>query len=66
MKKYKLKNHFNGIKKGTHFYLIAESEFIGIKEYVLRTIDLSVRISINESELNKNFTLINSYFYKEE
>jgi hypothetical protein len=59
MKKYKLKNHFKGLKKGTHFYLIAESEFIGIKEYVLRTKDLSYRISINEAELKKNFTFIN-------
>lgn len=58
MKKYKLKNHFKGLKKGTHFYLIAESEFIGIKEYVLRTKDLSYRISINESELKRNFTFI--------
>ncbi|KAF0820017.1 MULTISPECIES: hypothetical protein [unclassified Cytobacillus] len=58
MKKYKLKNHFKGLKKGTHFYLIAESEFIGIKEYVLRTNDLSHRISINEAELNRNFTII--------
>ncbi|WP_282139469.1 hypothetical protein [Cytobacillus oceanisediminis] len=66
MKKYKLKNHFKGLKKGTHFYLIAESEFIGIKEYVLRTKDLAVRISINESELNRHFTLMHSYTSKED
>jgi hypothetical protein len=41
MKKYKLTNYFKGIEKGTHFYLIAESEFIGVKEYVLRSEDLS-------------------------
>ena len=58
MKKYKLHNHFKGLKKGTHFYLIAESEFIGIKEYVLRTKDLSYRISINEAELKRNFIFI--------
>ncbi|KML36038.1 MULTISPECIES: hypothetical protein [Bacillaceae] len=58
MKKFKLKNHFKGLKKGTHFYLIAESEFIGIKEYVLRTKDLSYRISINEAELKRNFIFI--------
>jgi hypothetical protein len=56
---YKLKNNFNGIKKGTQFILIAESEFIGVKDYVLRTIDLSVRISITEREFQKNFTLVN-------
>ncbi|GLB59629.1 hypothetical protein [Cytobacillus sp. NCCP-133] len=55
MKRYRLKNHFKGLKKGTQFYLIAESEFIGIKDYVLRTKDLSVRISISERELNQNF-----------
>jgi len=59
MKKYKLKNDFKGLKKGTQFYLIVESEFIGIKDFVLRTKDLSIRISINESELHKNFTLLN-------
>ncbi|CAM3589179.1 hypothetical protein GCM10009865_39460 [Aeromicrobium ponti] len=59
MKRYKLKNHFKGLKKGTQFYLIAESEFIGIKDFVLRTKDLSNRISINEKELHKNFTLLN-------
>ncbi|ULT59283.1 hypothetical protein L1999_12460 [Neobacillus drentensis] len=59
MKVYKLKKNFNGLKKGTQFYLIAESEFIGVKEFVLRTMDLSVRISINESEFHKNFSLVN-------
>lgn len=55
MKKYKLKNKFKGCKKGTQFYLIAESEFIGVKEFVLRTQDLTVRISVSEDELKKNF-----------
>ncbi|MED4532923.1 hypothetical protein ABET51_17165 [Metabacillus fastidiosus] len=58
MKLYKLNKQFNGYKKGTQFYLIAESEFIGVKEFVLRTKDLTNRISINEGELLKNFTLI--------
>ena len=55
MKRYKLKYNFKGLKKGTKFYLIAESEFIGVKEFVLRTSDLSTRISINEKELRKYF-----------
>ncbi|WP_053367953.1 hypothetical protein [Bacillus sp. FJAT-27245] len=58
MRLYTLKTEFNGYKKGTKFYLIAESEFIGVKEFVLRTTDLSGRISVNESELNKNFVFI--------
>jgi hypothetical protein len=59
MKRYKLKNNFKGLKKGTQFYLIAESEFIGVKDFVLRTKDLSIRISISESELDRNFRLLN-------
>jgi hypothetical protein len=58
MKIYMLKNNFKGMKKGTQFYLIAESEFIGVRDYVLRTKDLAIRISINERELHNNFTLL--------
>jgi hypothetical protein len=58
MKKYKLKSNFKGLKKGTQFYLVAESEFIGIKEFVLRTKDFSGRIAINEKELRKYFILL--------
>ncbi|WP_026562685.1 hypothetical protein [Bacillus sp. J37] len=59
MKIYKLKKNFKGFKKGTQFYLIAESEFIGVKEFVFRTKDLAIRISVNESELVHNFILLN-------
>ncbi|MFJ7730069.1 hypothetical protein ACIQXV_28790 [Neobacillus sp. NPDC097160] len=62
MKVYRLKRQFNGYKRGTQFYLISESEFIGIKEYVLRTEDLTTRILINESELLNNFTFIKEIF----
>ena len=58
MKKYKLKKNFKGLKKGTQFYLIAESEFIGVKDFVLRTEDLAIRMSINERELHNNFILL--------
>ncbi len=58
MKIYMLKHNFRGIKKGTQFYLIAESEFIGVKDFVLRTKDLAIRISINERELHHHFTLL--------
>lgn len=55
MKLYKLNKQFNGYKKGTQFYLIAESEFIGVKEFIFRTKDFKSRLSVNESELLKNF-----------
>ncbi|MEH7225589.1 hypothetical protein V7112_17405 [Bacillus sp. JJ1566] len=58
MKLYTLKMQFRGYKKGTQFYLIAESEFIGVKEFVLRTKDLTDSISITENELLKHFTFI--------
>jgi hypothetical protein len=59
MKLYRLNKQFKGFKKGTEFYLIAESEFIGVKEFVLRTTDLKNVISVNESEFLKNFILLN-------
>jgi len=62
MKVYRLKRQFNGYKRGTPFYLISESEFIGVKEFVLRTEDLTNRIAINESELLKNFTFLKEIF----
>ncbi|OIK15767.1 hypothetical protein BIV60_08435 [Bacillus sp. MUM 116] len=62
MKIYRLKRQFHGYKKGEQFYLIIESEFIGVKEFVLRTEDLTYSISINESELLKNFTFIKEIF----
>lgn len=62
MKLYVLKRQFNGYQKGTQFYLIAQSEFIGVKEFVLRTVDLRDRIAINESDLHKNFTYIRETF----
>ena len=58
MKLYRLNKKFKGFNKETEFYLISESEFIGVKEYVLRTRDLKNRIAVNESEFIKNFTII--------
>ncbi|MGG1397569.1 hypothetical protein ABE288_06995 [Bacillus salipaludis] len=63
MELYTLKRQFNGYKKGTQFYLITESEFIGVKEFVLRTKDLTKSITINESELLKNFIFIKEIFF---
>lgn len=64
MKIYKLKRKFRGYKRGTQFYLIAESEYIGVKEFVLRTKDLADRISINEDELFENFVYIGRGYKK--
>ncbi len=59
MKMYKLtKNFKRTYKKGTVFYLISESEFIGVKEFVLQTQTLDGKIIITEQELKKNFILI--------
>ncbi|MCM3766119.1 hypothetical protein [Neobacillus niacini] len=62
MKVYKLKRQFNGYKKGTQFFLISESEFIGVKEFVFRTDDLANRISIGEKELMKYFIFIKEIY----
>jgi len=62
MKVYRLKRQLNGFKKGTPFYLVSESEFIGVKEFVLRTKDLTTRIELNESEFLKNFSFIKEIF----
>lgn len=58
MRNYRLKNKFKEYKKGTKFYVVAESEFIGVTEIVLRTEDLTQRIVITEDELKKNFILV--------
>ncbi|WP_102275177.1 hypothetical protein [Cytobacillus massiliigabonensis] len=58
MKRYRLTKEFKSYEKGTVFYVVAESEFIGVKEFVLRTQDLMRRIIINEDELNNNFLRI--------
>jgi hypothetical protein len=58
MKVYKLEKPFRGYKKGTNFYLIVESEFIGVKEFVLRTMDLTDSLSIGESDFYNHFKFI--------
>jgi hypothetical protein len=62
MKLYALKRQFNGYKKGTQFYMVSESEFIGVKEFVMRTQDLTHSIPINENQLLKNFIFIKEIF----
>lgn len=56
MKRYKLIKNYRGIhKKGTTFFLIAESEFIGVKEFVLQTMKLDGKIILSEKELKNYF-----------
>jgi hypothetical protein len=56
LKKYRLiKNFRDHYKKGTIFYLISESEFIGVKEFVLQTMDLGGKIILSEKELKEHF-----------
>lgn len=55
MKRYQLKRDFRGVKKGSCFYLVVESEYIGIKEYVMRTQDFSRRLILSEREMEKYF-----------
>ncbi|WHZ05573.1 hypothetical protein QNH48_13470 [Neobacillus sp. YX16] len=56
MKRYKLIKNYRGIhKKGTIFFLIAESEFIGVKEFVLQTMNLDGKIILSEKELMHYF-----------
>ena len=62
MKVYKLKRKFQGYKRGTQFYLVAESEYIGVKEFVLKPEDLTDRLSINEHELEENFIFIRKFY----
>lgn len=60
MKVYKLKRQFQGFRKGTEFYLIAQSEFIGVKEFTLRTKDLNHTVIVNEREFLRCFTYMKS------
>ncbi|WP_449536488.1 hypothetical protein [Ferdinandcohnia sp. Marseille-Q9671] len=58
MELYVLKKNFNGYKRGTQFFLVAQSEFIGVKEFVLRTKDLTHSLSLSENEFKTYFRFI--------
>lgn len=56
MKKYKLIVDYSAqYKKGTIFYVIADSKFIGITTYVLQSEDMNGKIVISEEELTHKF-----------
>lgn len=59
MKRYRLiKNYRDKYKKGTTFFVISESEFIGVKEFVLQTKNLDGKIILSEKELKDHFRQI--------
>ncbi|MBM7693801.1 hypothetical protein JOC77_003245 [Peribacillus deserti] len=58
MKIYRLiKNYKDLYKKGTVFFLISESEFIGVKEFTLQCADLKGKLYLSKQELNSYFVL---------
>ncbi|CAG9606515.1 hypothetical protein [Pseudoneobacillus rhizosphaerae] len=62
MKWYKLmKDYKDFYKKGTKFFVLSESEFIGVKEFVLQTKKLEGKIIVSEKELNDYFKRINIF-----
>lgn len=46
-------------KKGMVFYVIADSKFIGITNYVLLSKDMKDKLIITEEELNNKFVPLN-------
>jgi hypothetical protein len=59
MKRYKLiENYKRTYKKGTIFFVISESEFIGVKEFVLQTKDLKGKFIVTEEELKHYFVSV--------
>ncbi|MGE6379187.1 hypothetical protein [Peribacillus muralis] len=59
MKMYKLvKDESFAYKKGTKFFLISHSEFIGVKSYVLLAEDLQGKIEVTEEQLTGKFVYI--------
>ncbi|PLS16815.1 hypothetical protein CVD28_17265 [Bacillus sp. M6-12] len=60
MKMYKLiKDYKDFYKKGTKFFVISYSEFIGVKEFVLQSEELKGKIIVTEEELKKHFLSLN-------
>jgi hypothetical protein len=60
MKWYKLtKDYQDMYKKGTLFFVLSESEFIGVKEFVLQTKNLDGKIIVSEKELKEHFKRLN-------
>ena len=59
MKMFKLIEDFSSAyKKGTKFFIVSDSEFIGVKSYVLLSEDLRAKIEVTEDELKNKFVAI--------
>ncbi|MBO0999071.1 hypothetical protein IOC57_15155 [Bacillus sp. SD075] len=59
MKMFKLiEDDPSAYKKGTKFFLISHSEFIGVKSYVLLAEDLKGRVEVTEEELRSKFVSV--------
>lgn len=57
---YKLIEDYSDLYiKGTIFYVIADSKFIGITSYVLQSKDMRGKIVISEEELREKFVPLN-------
>ncbi len=60
MKRYKLIEDYSTMyKKGTVFYVIADSKFIGVISYVLQSEDMRGKIVISEEDLKRKFIPLN-------
>lgn len=58
MKIYKLiEDYSNKYKKGTEFFVISDSEYIGVKSYVLQSEGMRGKIIVSEEELITKFVL---------
>lgn len=59
MKMYKLTEDFSSVyKKGAKFFVISDSEFIGVKSYVLLSEDLRGKIEVTDDALKNKFVAI--------
>ncbi|PLT30456.1 hypothetical protein [Peribacillus deserti] len=60
MKIFQLKKDYKDLyKKGVQFFLISESEFIGVKEYTLLASNQKGKLLVSDDELNRYFFLKN-------
>lgn len=60
MKLFKLIEDYHIMyKRGTIFFVISESEFIGVKSYVLQSEDMRGKIVVSEDELKNKFVSLN-------
>jgi hypothetical protein len=60
MKIYKLVEDYSAIyKKGTTFFVISDSEFIGVKSYALQSENMRGKIVVTEEDLKNKFISLN-------